>query len=151
MRLTELTTSMRRPVSARITIRRSTAVMAVLFLGLGALWLGVKPSSASPSTATNRALNQVLNSLPPGGSITLTRPGPTATTTTTAAPPTTTTTTVVPASTTTTRPRSTTTKPPRGTTTTTAPSAGAGSPTTTVGGRSSTTSSTSSTTKGPSG
>ena len=145
MRLTELTTSLRRPVSDRITIRRSTAVMAVLFLGLGALWLGVKPSSASPSTATNRALNQVLNNLPPGGSITLTRPGPTTTTTTTTAPPTTTT--VAPASTTTTRPLSTTTKPPKSTTS--APRAG--SPTTTVGGRSTTTSSTSSTTTAPNG
>jgi hypothetical protein len=128
--------TLRRPITARVQIRRSTAVMAVLFLGLGALWLGVKAPSASSSST----VSGLEKSLPLGGSITITRQAPA----TTIVPRTTTTT--RPATTTTTPTLSSTTQPPTGnpTTTATIPSTIPGPPstTTTVGGLSTTTPST---------
>lgn len=117
--------ALRQPLAARVPIRRSSALMAVLFVGLGVLWLNVKtnPSGASHSGQTS-------NTVPPGYVITpvpgtsTTTPTPSATTTpsttvassaTTRAPNPTTSTTVVVHS------PSTTTAATTATTTTTVP------------------------------
>ena len=63
--------------------------MAILFLGLGSLWLEVKTSPSTSAANTTRAINDVGSGLAPGESITITHNGTTTTTTTTTAPPTT--------------------------------------------------------------
>jgi hypothetical protein len=79
MKVSRVIAALRKPISARIRVRWSTAVMAILFVGLGSLWLEVK---TSPSTNTNRAINDVSRGLAPGESITITHNGTTTTTTT---------------------------------------------------------------------
>jgi hypothetical protein len=149
MKPTAITAALRGPLSTRVLIRRSTALMTVLFLGLGALWLAVKSPSTTSSSDASKALSQAVKGLPPGGVITFSRPATTSTTGRAA----TTTTTI--ATSVTTVPASLTTKPPRTTTTTTTtPTGGLGS-TTTVGRPTTTTSpastSTSTTTTGSPG
>jgi hypothetical protein len=105
-------TAVRRPLSARIKVRRSTALMLVLFLGLGALWLAVKAPSTSSAAATK------VTGLQPGERFTLygsptTVPHATVTTTTLTAPAQSTTTVTPP----------TVPEPPANTTTTTSPPA----------------------------
>ncbi len=111
-----------RPISPLLRIRRSTVLMAALFVGLGALSLTFPPLDTT-GTSTRSPASQA-----PAPTVV-----PVTTTTTTAAPPATTTTTTRPTSgstTTTTRPTSgsttTTTRPTSGsTTTTTRPTSGA--------------------------
>jgi hypothetical protein len=123
MKPTAITAALRRPLSARVEIRRSTALMAVLFLGLGALWLVVKSPSTSSATASSKALGQALKNLPPGVAFTYT-PLTTSTTVRSAS----TTTTTIPGHVTT-APSPLTTTPPQ-TTTTTTTTTGVGSTTT---------------------
>jgi hypothetical protein len=88
IKLTAIPGALRRPVSRRVKVRRSTALMVVLFIGLGALWLEVRTPSTS-STSGSRTIDQVINSgLKPGETLTITRSG---TTTTIEAPTTSTT------------------------------------------------------------
>ncbi len=129
------------PISARIRMRRSTALIVVLFLGFGALWLSVKTNSSTAATNTDKAFNQVLNGLKPNESFTIIRtptttsrpvatvPTPGASSTTVGPTPTT-----GSASLTTTTTRATTTTSPGGRSTTTTPTT-----TASVGGGSTTT------------
>jgi len=119
------------PVHRRVPIRRSTLLMAVAFVGLGAL-LYLNPAQ-STATVTVRGPDGSVYQIP-GAVLT----SPATTTTSTSAPPATTTTTRGPAPTTTTGTVVTSTVPttPRGTVTTTtiAPvGGGAGATTTTTG------------------
>ncbi len=109
MRISDGLAAMRRPISEWLRVRWSTAVMAILFLGLGALYVEIKttPSSAA---ATSKALNDVTKGLQPGDSIVITRSGTTTTTTTVVRVPS------GPAETTTTISQTTTTTPAPSTT-----------------------------------
>jgi hypothetical protein len=77
----------RGPVSDRIRIRRTTVLLFVLFIGMGALWLGVR-------TEASTSAQGVVVEPKPGGGFTITRvptttTKPTSTTTTTQPTPTT--------------------------------------------------------------
>jgi hypothetical protein len=104
-KLRNLVSALRGPVSERIRIRRSTVLLFVLFIGLGALWLGVRTEAATSSQG-------VIVEPKPGGGFTITR-APTTTVaksvSTTTAPPVATT---APAPPTTVRPSPTTPVPP---------------------------------------
>ena len=92
MKDTGVFAALRRPMSTRLRMRWSTAVMAILFLGLGALWLEVKTGASSSSASnTAKAVNDVGKGLAPGESITITHNGTTTTTVPTTTAPTTTT------------------------------------------------------------
>jgi hypothetical protein len=82
MKISDGLAAMRRPMSTRFRVRWSTAVMAILFLGLGELYLQVKTTPTS-SAAINKTLNQVRNGLQPGETLNLYGPGATTTSTTT--------------------------------------------------------------------
>ena len=101
MRISDGLAALRRPISDRVRVRWSTAVMAILFLGLGALYLEVKTTPSS-TAATSKTINDVTKGLQPGDSIVITRPGTTTTTTVAGVPsrPAGTTTTTSPATTT---------------------------------------------------
>jgi hypothetical protein len=151
MRIRDGLAALGRPISARVRVRWSTAVLAILFLGLGALYLEVRTTPPSVA-ATNKALNDLRKSLQPGESIVITRPPPTTTTTVVGVPsrPAETSTTTSPATTTALAPSTTTALVPSTTqlghsptTSTSLPGIGAPSTTTVPGTGSTSTSSTS--------
>ena len=112
MKLTRWLRVVRGPVSNRIPLRRSTAVMAVLFVGLGVLWLTVRTNDSGSASSGGST-----NTVPSGFHLvpdTTTTTSPSTTTTTI---PTTTTTSLEP----TTVPAPATTLPPVTTTSTTVP------------------------------
>jgi cytoskeletal protein RodZ len=110
---------MARPVSSRVTVRRSTVLMAVAFLGFGTL-MAIYPPAAKATTSNPNS--DIVPGLVPATTTTTTTS--TSTTTTTAPPP---------SSTTTTRPTTTTTRAGGGTSTTTTTTR-ASTTTTTKGG-----------------
>ena len=60
MKLSGVLAVLRRPISTRFRVRWSTIVMAIVFLGLGSLWLEVKTSPSAASAAnTSRAIDHV--------------------------------------------------------------------------------------------
>ena len=101
MRISDGLAALRRPISDRVRVRWSTAVMVILFLGLGALYLEVKTTTSS-TAAASKTINDVTKGLQPGDSIVISRPGTTTTTTVARVPsrPSGTTTTTSPATTT---------------------------------------------------
>jgi len=88
-RLPSVVTKLNGPVSQRIRIRRTTVLLLVLFVGLGALWLGVRTEASSSGQGG------VFVEPKPGGGFTITR----VPTTTTKVPSTSTTTPAGPATT----------------------------------------------------
>jgi hypothetical protein len=88
-RLPSVATKLNGPVSERIRIRRTTVLLVVLFVGLGALWLAVRTETSSSGQGG------VFVEPKPGGGFTITR----VPTTTTKVPSTSTTTPAVPATT----------------------------------------------------
>ncbi len=86
-KLPNVVSKFRGPVSDRIRIRRTTILLFILFVGLGALWLAVRTESSSSTQG-------VFVEPKPGGGFTITRfpttttKAETTTTTTEPAPPT---------------------------------------------------------------
>jgi hypothetical protein len=77
MMLSDVVAAVRRPISSRVAVRRSTALMGVLFIGLGGVWLEVKSSNstsvATVNTNVGNAVNRALGGdLQPGDSMTIT-------------------------------------------------------------------------------
>jgi len=132
--------ALRQPVSKRVRVRRSTVLMVVMFLGLGALWLAERTPSATGVSFSCPNGCQVQHG---ANGRDIVSPNPATTTT---VPPTTTT------RPTTTRPTTTTTRPTASTTAPATSTTVAQTTTTTVAvAHSTTTSSTSSTTAPASG
>jgi hypothetical protein len=65
-KLPNVVSKLRGPVSDRIRIRRTTVVLFVLFVGLGALWLAVRTEAANSTQG-------VFVEPKPGGGFTITR------------------------------------------------------------------------------
>jgi hypothetical protein len=64
-RLRDIGSALRGPVSHRIRIRRSTVLLFLLFVGLGALWIGVRTEAATSTQG-------VIVEPKPGGGFTIT-------------------------------------------------------------------------------
>jgi hypothetical protein len=84
MMLSDVVAAVRQPISGRVAVRRSTALMGILFIGLGGLWLEVKSSNPASAAAANSNLGNAVNralggDLQPGDTITITRTGTTTT------------------------------------------------------------------------